>query len=213
MIRKSRIYDEDFEKLENKKVTIIGCGGTGSWLAELLAKTGINLVLMDPDIVEESNLERQNFDKSDIGKLKVNALKERLMNFSTIETYSLKINEKNIENFEFYDLLIDCTDSFESKKIIANYALRNQIPYVFTSVQGNYGMIYIYKPYKKSIIEIFKDKVFKRLDEFGVTNSAVMALSALTASIVYDYLLSKEIPEEIIYFNLENYEIQKIKVK
>lgn len=211
MNRKSRIYDPCFGLLENKKVTIVGCGGTGSWLAELLAKTGINLLLVDPDVVEESNLERQNFYYNEIGKPKVLALKQRLSNFSNIDILQEKVDEKNIRRLAFNDLLVDCTDSFENKRIISEFAVEQRKEYLITSVQKNHGLIYLYRPSKKSITEIYKNKIFKELNSVGVTNSAVLLLASLAASIIYAYLLSKEIPEEILYFNLEKYEIIKIK--
>jgi len=62
-------------------VTVVGCGGTGSFLAESLCRLlpqNATLVLIDHDRVEERNLRRQNFTKEDLGKFKSQALAERL---------------------------------------------------------------------------------------------------------------------------------------
>lgn len=68
--------------LQKTSIAIVGCGGTGSFLAEnlcrLLIGTPSELVLIDPDTVEQHNLLRQNFTKADIGKNKARTLAERL---------------------------------------------------------------------------------------------------------------------------------------
>ena len=62
------IGTEAQKKLSKALVTIIGCGGTGSAAAEYLARAGVNLRLIDRDIVEVSNLQRQLYRESDLGK-------------------------------------------------------------------------------------------------------------------------------------------------
>ncbi|MEM2115562.1 MAG: ThiF family adenylyltransferase [Candidatus Woesearchaeota archaeon] len=211
--RKSRIYKNNLQDLEKKKVTIIGCGGTGSWLAELLAKAGINLLLVDYDIVEESNLERQNYFLEEIGKLKVDCLKNRLKKFSNIETLPVKVDSTNLNDIPFNDLCVDCTDDINTKIAIARFCLDNRRDYLFTSVQKNHGFVYLYTPQKSSILKIYKNKIPQKLNEVGVMNSAVMFLSSLAASFVIKYLLNEPIPSEILYFNLELLELTRIRIK
>ena len=63
------------EKLAHSRILIVGCGALGTYAAEQLARTGVNhLLLIDPDKVEESNLQRQTlFTQEDIGLAKVEA--------------------------------------------------------------------------------------------------------------------------------------------
>ena len=87
-----------------------------TFVAQLLSKYPIDLVVMDGDFVEESNLERQVlFDYSDVGKLKVNVAKAKL----GVEVIPEFLDENNIPEA---DLLIDCTDNFETRKIINDNA-------------------------------------------------------------------------------------------
>ncbi|MBS1969858.1 MAG: ThiF family adenylyltransferase [Bdellovibrionales bacterium] len=73
--------EEVFAKMQSKPVGIIGCGGTGGLIAEHLVRAGIrSLVLVDGGLVDEPDLNRQlHFTKKDLGKPKVQALKERLL--------------------------------------------------------------------------------------------------------------------------------------
>ena len=67
---------------EDKRILVVGCGGTGSFVAEglcrLLINSDISLILVDPDRVEPHNLVRQQFFSGDVGKFKSQALAERL---------------------------------------------------------------------------------------------------------------------------------------
>lgn len=74
---------EWYDKIRSKAVTLAGCGGIGSWLAFLLARTNINyLKLYDDDKVETGNLSGQLFPKENIGEYKVYAAADVIRNFS-----------------------------------------------------------------------------------------------------------------------------------
>ncbi len=73
--------DNDFATRFKYEVMIVGCGGTGGFVAEGLCRllpVNVPLVLVDPDRVEERNLRRQNFFTEELGKLKSEALAQRL---------------------------------------------------------------------------------------------------------------------------------------
>jgi molybdopterin-synthase adenylyltransferase len=104
------------EKLKDVSVTLVGVGGIGNWIALNLVGLGIKKIrLVDPDIIEESNLSRQVlFTEDDIGKLKINVaerhLKQRNKHLQ-VETVNETVNEENvfslIENTNFVVLSAD----------------------------------------------------------------------------------------------------------
>lgn len=106
------------EMLSKKTVMLIGVGGIGSLVAEHLSASGIfNFILVDGDVVEISNLNRQFlFDHSSLGSFKVDVVSEklRLRNpKSIIKKYRLFINEReDIRSLltENFDLLVNCAD-------------------------------------------------------------------------------------------------------
>lgn len=108
------------EVLSSKKVLVLGCGGIGTHLAWHMASLGVgSLTLLDFDTVEASNLNRQlMFDNDDVGKVKVEVLKEKLSRINEvveISTICKKINSKkeleDICTAENYDLIIKALDS------------------------------------------------------------------------------------------------------
>jgi len=113
-------YDPDSS--EQPKITIIGVGGIGSWAALALAKMGIkNIVLMDYDVVKAHNVGCTTYRKEDIGKLKVQAMKESLMGIvSNLDARPVKF----IPTFSLHGLVISCVDSMATRKEIFEVATR-----------------------------------------------------------------------------------------
>jgi len=113
-------YDKIKEKLQNSTVGIAGLGGLGSNAAIALARAGIGcLVLVDFDIVEESNLNRQYYFLNQIGKLKTEALEENIKSINPktkIKIHNQKLNKGSMEKpFEDVDLIIEALDNANIK--------------------------------------------------------------------------------------------------
>ena len=109
------------EKLAVATVGIAGCGGLGSNAAVALARAGVGrLILVDHDRVEISNLNRQYYFQSDIGKVKVKALSEHLRAINpaiAIEPHDIELEPDQVQNiFAGADLLIEAFDRAESKR-------------------------------------------------------------------------------------------------
>lgn len=116
------IGKENIEKLKNSKVIIFGLGGVGGSAIEAIVRAGINnIALVDCDKISETNINRQIFATTKtIGKLKVEAAKERLIEINpnlNIEVYNLFFNKENSNGFDFskYDYIIDAIDTVSSK--------------------------------------------------------------------------------------------------
>src|SRR3990172_2101368 len=88
------------EKLGKSTVAIIGIGALGSNSAELLARAGIGkLILIDRDIVELSNLQRQSlFDENDLGKPKALAAKEHLIKINNEVEFDVFVDDLSCDN-------------------------------------------------------------------------------------------------------------------
>lgn len=120
------------EKLKEKSVGIAGCGGLGSNCAVALARVGIGrLVIVDYDIVSESNLNRQYFFRDQIGMKKILALRDNLLRIRPdiqIEMYDQFLDSVAVKMlFNSCDLIIEAFDTAESKKMIIETVL-NEMP-------------------------------------------------------------------------------------
>ena len=114
--------EEGMRRAASVKVLIFGVGGVGSWCAESLVRSGVkHLTIVDNDIVVESNVNRQLMATTKtIGEIKVEALKQRLLDINPeaeIEARFEKYEETNAESFhlEDYDYVVDAIDSVECK--------------------------------------------------------------------------------------------------
>ncbi|MFC6266742.1 HesA/MoeB/ThiF family protein [Frigoriflavimonas asaccharolytica] len=128
------------QKLQNAKVLIIGVGGLGCPVLQILAASGVgNLGIVDGDIVDESNLHRQIlFNINDCGKLKVDVAIDAILKMNSeikMDIYSEFINESNIfEIAKNYDILVDCTDSIETRYLINDIAVYLNKPMIYASI-------------------------------------------------------------------------------
>ncbi len=116
-------------KLKKGKVAIAGLGGLGSNVAIILARIGVGqLLLVDFDVVELSNLNRQSYNMSHLGMPKTVALKKQIEEvnpFIKVETQNTKVTEDNIvELFSEYDIICEAFDKPEAKSTLVNVALK-----------------------------------------------------------------------------------------
>jgi molybdopterin/thiamine biosynthesis adenylyltransferase len=125
------------------KVVIIGMGGLGCPASQYLAASGVgHITLIDHDIIETSNLQRQVlYTEQDIGKYKVDIARQRLKSLNPlIEIKAIKqsvFNTNLSELFDSADIVLDCTDSAETRHFINAAAVESKIKLVSASaIQG-----------------------------------------------------------------------------
>lgn len=142
--------------LKNARVAIAGLGGLGSNIATMLARTGVgHLLLVDFDIVEPSNLNRQAYYIKHLGMHKTEALKEQLSNinpYTSIEIKTLKVTEENASSlFYGYDILCEAFDRADAKAMLVNVILSNDnnIKIVSASGMGGYSSSNLIRTEKK----------------------------------------------------------------
>jgi sulfur carrier protein ThiS adenylyltransferase len=120
------------KKIDGAKIGIAGVGGLGSAVAIALTRIGIgHLVIADFDIVEPSNLNRQQYFIDQIGQSKVEALQDTLRRINpetAVEVFNDKITRDNIDTvFGHIDILVEAFDRAEQKAMLAN-AFLSQYP-------------------------------------------------------------------------------------
>ena len=114
--RTKKLFGDDiFEKFKDVKLILLGVGGVGSFALDALYNTGItNITIVDFDTYEESNLNRQMGSHGNIGRIKVEALKEK---YPEVTPIHVKITPEWIDNFDFssYDYILDAIDDVKPK--------------------------------------------------------------------------------------------------
>ncbi|MDP9032876.1 MAG: molybdopterin-synthase adenylyltransferase MoeB, partial [Pseudomonadota bacterium] len=133
--------------LKKARVLIIGTGGLGSPISLYLAAAGIGtLGLVDFDVVESSNLQRQIVHgNSTLGLPKVESAKQRLQDLNShiqINTYDTAFNTDNaLELVGAYDLVIDGTDNFETRYLVNDACVQLGKPLVYGAIYRFDGQI------------------------------------------------------------------------
>lgn len=124
--RTKKLFGEDaFDKFKDVKLILLGVGGVGSFALNALYNTGItNITIVDFDTYEESNMNRQMGSHGNIGRIKVEALKEK---YPKVTPIHVKITPEWIDNFDFssYDYILDAIDDVKPKvHLIKKYFTR-----------------------------------------------------------------------------------------
>jgi tRNA A37 threonylcarbamoyladenosine dehydratase len=118
-IRCKELFGENFSKIKSAKILLLGVGGVGSYALDCLYRSGIkNITIVDYDIYDKSNLNRQIGSEHGIGKSKGKTLKELYPKIKYIEQ-KIDINWVNSFDFEPYDIVIDAIDTTKVKVELA----------------------------------------------------------------------------------------------
>lgn len=137
-------------KLKNAKVLVVGTGGLGAPLLQYLAAAGVGTIgILDFDVVEESNLQRQVlFTTDDVGKPKVEAAKERLSKLNPhiqLIPHNVRLTSENaLEIIEHYDVVADGTDNFPTRYLVNDACLFTGKTNVYASIFKFDGQVSVF---------------------------------------------------------------------
>jgi len=113
------LFKEDFEKIQNLKILLLGVGGVGGFCLDCLYRSGVrDITIVDFDSFDTTNQNRQLFSELHLGETKTTALAKH---YPEIKTLHVKVDKVWVENFDFsaYDLVLDAIDDREAKIALA----------------------------------------------------------------------------------------------
>ena len=139
------IGKESLEKIKKSRILIVGIGGVGGSVATSLVRSGVqNIILIDFDVVDITNVNRQVVAyHSTIGLKKVDVMKKILLDINPsliVKTYDIFLNKDNIKTIldeEKPTYIIDACDSKETKKSIILEAISRKIKFISSMGTGN----------------------------------------------------------------------------
>ena len=144
---------EGQQKLLDAKVLLLGAGGLGSPAALYLAAAGVGTIgIIDMDVVDESNLQRQILHNMDrVGERKVDSAKKTLTAMNpdvNVVAHDTRLGADNVmELLEEYDLVVDGADNFPSRYLLNDAALKTGVPVVHGSIFRFEGQATVFKPH------------------------------------------------------------------
>jgi molybdopterin/thiamine biosynthesis adenylyltransferase len=200
---------EGQRRLAGGRVAIVGCGATGSALAQLLARAGVGkLRIIDRDYVEASNLQRQSlFDEADAYEStpKAIAAARKIAGFNSEVEVEARVEDVVPENIEAIlegmDVVLDGTDNFETRYLLNDYAVKASLPWIYAAAVGSYGVTLNVSPAKTACLAcIFPDTprgMVETCETSGVLNTAVNAVASIAATEALKLLVGGEALEKL----------------
>jgi adenylyltransferase/sulfurtransferase len=186
---------EGQERLGRARVLIVGCGATGSVLANNLGRAGVgHLRIADRDYVEGNNLQRQVlYDETDVlrGMPKAAAAAERLRQINSlieVEPLMTDVTAENIEELlEGVDVALDGSDNFETRYLLNDASLKLKVPWIYSGVIAAYGVTMTVLPGDTACLRcVFPDRPLPgttpTCDTAGVLNGIVGVIAGLAST-------------------------------
>ena len=153
-------------RLGKSRAAVIGCGALGTHAAELLVRAGVgDLLLVDRDFVEESNLPRQSlFTESDARAAlpKAVAAAEKLKKINSFCNIRAEVRHVDAGNIRQWihgrDCILDGADNFETRYLLNDAAVESGVPWVYAGVLGATGMSLAVRPGRTPCLRCLFDR-------------------------------------------------------
>lgn len=164
-------------RLKSARVLVVGAGGLGGPVLSYLAGTGVGAItVVDDDVVEERNLQRQLlYGHSTIGQPKAEAAASRLRDLNPLLTITAVTERVTVENaerlFAGHDLIVDAVDNLPTRLVTADACQRLDLPLVWGAVQSVNGQVSVFwERHGLSLRDLFPrpPEVMPKVDEVGV---------------------------------------------
>ncbi|MEE1128458.1 MAG: HesA/MoeB/ThiF family protein [Methanobrevibacter sp.] len=219
------VTKEEQKRFKNTKISVIGCGGIGGQAIEMLARMGVGeLVLVDEDSFDYTNLNRQNFatfdniglSKSETAKKKV----ESINPYVKVTSFSEHVDENNIDKIlNDSDMVIDALDNILTRIIVSRKANEYKIPFIHGAIHGTLGQVTVFLSNTKNYEEMFnlpslgkelETEVVEELDKLtsgvppaiGPTPNLIGCLQAMEAYKIATRIGKVTVAPKILTFDL-----------
>lgn len=206
-------------RLRTRRVAVVGVGATGSVIASWLARAGVGLLtLIDRDIVETSNLQRQIlFQESDLFRPKAEVAAQRLRKANSEIEVTAAVTDLTSGNarelLAGYDLIMDGTDNFEARFLINDYAILSGTPWIYSGAIGGEGLVWPLNPPKTPCLRCLMEEPppggdVDTCDTAGVLGPAVGIVGSWAALEAIKILTGAEPHAELARFDFWHNERQ-----
>lgn len=203
------------EKLSKACVAIAGLGGLGSSAAFYLAAAGVGeLILIDYDLIEESNLNRQILHFTpDLGKPKTQSAKEKIALLNPeikVTTLTAQLRKETLELIGEPDVIIDALDNMETRFILNEYSYKKRIPLIHAAISGFEGRITTLLPGRTPCLACIYKKPSPKMcfPVIGVT-PGILGIMQAAEAIKLLTGMGKPLTGVLLTIDLLNWEIYK----
>lgn len=213
------ISEEDNEVLKASKVCVIGCGGLGGYVIEMLGRIGVGTITaIDGDVFDETNLNRQILsDMQTIGLSKA-VIAQRRMALVNPEITVRPINEFLTEQnakvlLEGHNVIVDALDQIQIRFLVQDVAEKLNTPFVHGAIAGWYGQVATIFPGERTLNKIYRNNTLRGKEkQLGNPSFTPALASAIQVSEVIKILLNKGdlLRNKMLFTNLLDQEYEVI---
>lgn len=212
------------EKLRKAKVCVVGVGGIGNPVVTQLTAMGVGkLKIVDRDIIEISNLHRQHlYTEDDIGRVKVEAAKERLEKINSsveIEALPNSVTKYTAESIvDGFDIVVDALDSIDARYALNDACIKLNIPLIYAGALGMLGSICTIIPNKtaclRCIFPALAEDDMPTCSTEGVHPSILYLVGGIQVSEVVKIIMGEKptLENKLLYVDLNDLSLEKVSV-
>ena len=211
------LTEEECLALQNKRVLVVGCGGLGGHIIDMLARIGIgSLRVVDGDVFEPSNLNRQLLSEVPLlGIKKAKAAADRIARVNPqvhVEAVEEYLTEANVWGLiSGCDVVLDALDNIPTRKLLAEACAKAGIPYVYGAIAGWVAQAAVSMPGDGLIEMLFPEEI--EIRDKSVLSFTPALCAAMQTSLCVKLLTGRPVAAgTIYYFDLLNQEFETIPI-
>jgi molybdopterin/thiamine biosynthesis adenylyltransferase len=216
------ITPEENMSLKYFHVTVVGCGGLGGYIIEMLARLGIGtLTVIDGDVFDETNLNRQLLSSEEnIGKPKAQVAFERISRVNSLvrvhPIHDLLTEENGLPFVSGRDLVFDALDNVGSRLALENLCEEAGVPLVHGAIAGWYGQVCVVLPGDRTLHSILPEGLDKGIEtELGNPAFTPALVASMEVAEGIKVLLGREgiLRDKLLTIDLLNQEYEILELK
>lgn len=208
---------DEITALKEKKVCVVGCGGLGGYIIEMLSRLGVgNITAIDGDVFDETNLNRQLLsEEALIGSSKAEAAKSRIQKVnSEVEVFAKAVflREDNAAALVAgHDVVVDALDNISTRRILEKACSISEIPLIHGAIAGWYGQVTTIMPGSGVFSKLYPETAEKGIEtELGNPAFTPALVASIQVSETLKLLIEKGEPliGRLLTLNLLDHEYQ-----
>jgi len=209
--------------LEDSYAVVIGCGALGTHALSSLVRAGVAKVkVVDRDIVEESNLQRQTlFNEADVGRAKAKVAEERLREVNSTVKITGEVLDLSFSNIQGVvkgaTVVLDATDNMDTRFLVNDACVKLGIPWVYAGAVGTTGMVMPIVQDGPCLRCVFPSPPqpgeLSTCDTVGIVNTLPSVVASVEVTEAFKIMQEKEPSKELLFIDVWLPDFQKIRVK
>jgi len=212
---------DENEDLKHHSVCVVGAGGLGGYVIEMLGRLGIgHIIVVDGDVFEESNLNRQILsDNKSLGFKKAIKAKERMANVNPlvkVDALDIRLTSLNGKDIlKDVNVVVDALDNIETRLILEKLCEELHIPLVHGAIAGWYGQVTTVLPGDKTLSRFYEGKALEGIEgKLGNPSFTPALVAAIQVSEIVKLLIGRGeiLSNKMLFIDMLQQEYQVIKL-